>query len=376
MGDWAFIRLPGGRQALTLCGRRGFFEAGARPERWTSCRSGAKDGPMSGSHGAPGTIDPAHSAAVTRRITAWSVLVAAVLILLKGLAVWASGSVAVLSSLADSSLDLVASLITFGAVRYAAAPPDAEHRFGHGKAEAVASLVQAALVFASAALVGREAVQRLMHPAPVTQGLWGVAVMIASIVLTSLLVTAQGRALRQTGSVAVSGDRAHYFADLTSNAVALLGVAGAAWLGIVWLDAAAGLFVCAWLLWGAFQVLRSAADHLLDKGLDPQALARIAGLATADDAVIGVHQLRTRVSGPVVLIQMHMDLDPALPLTRAHAIMVAAENRILAEFPAADILIHPDPRGRAEPHGGAFSETAAEHAPAAPGEADAGGRAG
>jgi cation diffusion facilitator family transporter len=318
---------------------------------------------MSG-HATPGTIDPALSAAVTRRITALSVATAVVLILLKAFALWVSGSVAILSSLADSGLDLVASLITFGAVRYAAVPPDAEHRFGHGKAEAVASLVQAALVFASAALVGREAIERLMHPVAVSQGGWAVGVMAVSILLTGALVAAQGRALKRAGSVAVEGDRAHYAADLAGNGVALAGVAGAAWLGLPWLDAAAGLLVCVWLLWGAFGVLRSAADHLLDKGLVREQQARIAALAVDDPAVIGVHQLRTRVSGPVVLIQMHMDLDPKLSLERAHEIMLAAENRILAEFPAADILIHPDPRGRAGPHGGAFSETAEEHASA------------
>lgn len=316
---------------------------------------------MSGSHSAPGTTSPAVTAAVTRAITAWSVATATVLIALKAFALWQSGSVAILSSLADSALDLVASLITFWAVRYAAAPPDAEHRFGHGKAEAVASLVQAALVFASAALVGREAIDRLLNPVAVAQGGWAVAVMAVSIVLTGLLVSAQTRALKQAGSVAVEGDRAHYFADLAGNAVALIGVAGAAWLNLPWLDAAAGILVCLWLLWGAFGVLRSAADHLLDRGLEPTQQARIAALAADSEAVIGVHQLRTRVSGPVVMIQMHMDLDPRLSLEAAHEVMLAAEDRILAEYPAADILIHPDPRGRAGPHGGAFSETADEH---------------
>lgn len=317
---------------------------------------------MSGQHSAPGTTAPAVSAAITRQITIWSVVVAALLIAMKGAAFAASGSVAMLSSLADSGLDLVASLITFWAVRYAAAPPDAEHRFGHGKAEAVASLVQAALVFASAALVGREAVIRLMDPVPVQHGGWAVAVMAGSIVLTGLLVMAQDRALKQTGSVAVQGDRAHYLADLTSNGVAMVGIAGAAWLNIPALDAVAGLFVCAWLLWGAFGVLRTAADHLLDKGLEPQARSRIAELAVDDPEITGVHQLRTRIAGPYIMIQMHMDLDPGLTLEQAHDIMVRAENRILAEFPAADILIHPDPRGTAEPHGGAFRETAAAHA--------------
>jgi cation diffusion facilitator family transporter len=312
-------------------------------------------------HATPGTTAPSEAAAATRRATGLSVLTALTLIVVKAIAWRASDSVALLSSLADSGLDLLASIFTFGAVRYAVVPPDAEHRFGHGKAEAFASLVQAGLVFASAALVGREAVARLLRPEPIQHGAWAIAVMAASIVLTGLLVMAQTRALRTTGSVAVSGDRAHYFADLGSNLAALVGIAGAAFFGLEILDPIAGLLVALWLVWGAVGVLREAADHLMDKGLPVEARARIVELATADPRIAGVHQLRTRVSGPYVMVQMHADLDPSLTLEAAHHIMVEAENRILEEFPAADILIHPDPRGRAEPHGGAFRESAAAH---------------
>jgi cation diffusion facilitator family transporter len=314
-------------------------------------------------HALPGSTSLAESAAATRRATLYSVTVATVLIALKLVAWRASGSVALLSSLADSGLDLIASLITFGAVRYAVVAPDAEHAFGHGKAEAFSSLIQAALVFASAALVGREVVLRLFHPEPVGDGLIATAVMAASVVLTGLLVALQTQALKKTRSVAIAGDRAHYFADLGGNLVGLVGVAAAAWLHILWLDSAAGLFIVAWLVWGAIGVFREAADQLMDKGLDASACARIRDLAQADPRMLGVHELRTRVSGPYVMVQMHADLDPALTIEAAHEIMVAAENRILAEFPAADILIHPDPRGRAARHGGPFVEAPHTHEP-------------
>jgi cation diffusion facilitator family transporter len=307
-------------------------------------------------HAKPGVTPPGDSAAAVRRITLLSVAAAAVLILAKAIAFAASGSVALLASLADSGLDLVASLATFFAVRYAAAPPDAEHRFGHGKAEAFASLFQAALVFASAALVGREAVDRLLHPQPVEQGAAAIAVMIFSILVTGLLVQAQSRALRTAGSLAVKGDRAHYMADLASNLAAAVGIAGAAFMGWAAADAVAGLFVAAWLIWGAVGVLREASTHLMDQELNAESRQRVVALALEDPRLLGVHQLRTRASGPYVHIQMHADLDPALTLEAAHAIMIAAEKRILTAFPAADILIHPDPRGRAEPHGGLFGE--------------------
>lgn len=299
------------------------------------------------------------SAVLTRRATSLSVLVAAILIVIKGFAWWQSGSVSMMASLADSSLDLVASLATFFAVRYATAPPDAEHRFGHGKAEAFASLLQGGLVFASAALIGQEAFNRLTHPEPIQQEGWAMVVMVASIVLTLALITAQSRVLKQTGSVAVSGDRAHYAADLASNAISLIGIAAASLF--VQADAVAGLVIAAWLVWGAVGVFSEASVQLMDRELPDDQRARIISLITQGGQIMGVHQLRTRASGPFVHIQMHADLDPKLSLAEAHDVMIAAENRVLVEFPTADILIHPDPRGLAEPHGGAFAEMAASH---------------
>ncbi|PIB90138.1 cation diffusion facilitator family transporter [Caulobacter sp. FWC2] len=295
--------------------------------------------------------------AATRRVALLSVAVAAVLILVKAIAWRMSGSVAILASLSDSALDLVASLITVYAVRYAAEPPDAEHRFGHGKAEAFSSLMQGGLVFASGALIGREAIDALLHPRPVQHGLAGVVVMIVSIGLTLALITAQTRVVKASGSIAISGDRAHYAADLASNAVALVGVGAAAWLGLAWIDSAAGLVVALWLIWGAIGVFREASAQLMDKELPETERERIVLLATADPRMLGVHQLRTRASGPYVHMQMHADLAADISLAEAHTIMVAAENRLLEAFPSADIIIHPDPRGLAERHGGLFADT-------------------
>ena len=307
---------------------------------------------------APHNLSLAESAALTRRITLLSVATATLLVSIKAVAWLASGSVALLASMADSGLDLVASLATFFAVRYATAPPDAEHRFGHGKAEAFASLMQAGLVFASAALVTREAIARFLDPQPVAQGGWAIGVMAFSILVTAGLVYAQSQVLKKTTSVAVAGDRAHYFSDLASNLAALLGIAGAAFAGLTWLDPVAGLVVAGLLIWAAIGVFREAANQLMDHELPDEDRAEIRRLAQDDPRVMNIHQLRTRASGPYVHIQMHMELDPDLTLEAAHRVVVDAERRLLTAFPAADILIHPDPRGRAEPHGGAFGETA------------------
>jgi len=301
-------------------------------------------------------LSVAETAKLTRRVTLLSVGVALVLVTIKAVAWQASGSVALLASMADSGLDLAASLATFFAVRYAAAPPDAEHRFGHGKAEAFASLVQGGLVFASAALIGQEAVRNLLAPTALSHEGWAVAVMAVSIVLTGLLIAAQGRVLKATASVAVAGDRAHYATDLASNGVALLGVAASGLLGLNHLDAVAALVVAALLLWGAISVFREASNQLMDKELPQADRDQIVALVTADPRLTDVHQLRTRASGPYVHMQLHVDLDPKLSLEEAHAVIVAAEKRVLAVFPRADIIMHPDPRGSAEPHGGAFAE--------------------
>jgi len=301
-------------------------------------------------------LSAAETAVLTRRITLLSVATALVLVVVKALAWLASDSVAMLASMADSGLDLVASLVTFFAVRYAVTPPDAEHRYGHGKMEAFASLVQAGLVFASAALIGQEAIGHLIRQQPVQNEGWAMAVMGVSLVLTAMLVLAQGRVLKQANSVAVSGDRAHYFSDFAANIAAMLGLGAVAVTGWTGYDALAGMAVAALLLWAAINVFRESSSQLMDRELSDEARQEIVRLATDAPQVLGVHQLRTRASGPYVHIQMHIDLDPDLSLEAAHNLVIAAESRVLGAFPAADIIIHPDPRGRAEPHGGAFAE--------------------
>lgn len=298
------------------------------------------------------------AARAVRNVTRMSLAVAVILVALKVFGWSASGSVSLLASLLDSGLDLIASLAVFMAVRWAAQPADDSHRYGYGKAEAFAGLLQAGLVLASALFVGWEAIDRILTPRAVVNGGWAAAVMVISIILTGALVVAQTRALRLSRSLAVKGDRAHYSADLASNAVALIGVGSSAFLGAAPLDAAAGLIVAVWLLWGAGTVLKEAAEHLLDRALPAEMQAEITALVLADSRIKGMHQLRTRASGPVWLIQMHIDLDPKLTLEKAHNIVVEAEDRILAAYPHADILIHPDPKGRARAHGGAYGEPA------------------
>ena len=280
---------------------------------------------------------------ITRRITTLSVGVAVVLIVLKSFALGASGSVSIMASLTDSALDLIASLATFFAVRWAAADPDAEHPYGHGKAEGLASLVQSGIVLASAFFIGFEAIKRIFRPEQVTGGMWAIAVMAISMAITGWLIWQQGRAIRQTGSLAVEGDRAHYAADLAANLVVLIGVGSGALLNAPGLDALAGLVVAIWLAWGAIGLLRKSADHLLDGVAPAEDRNTVVALVLEDDRISNVHQLRIRKAGQVLMVQMHIDLDGKLSLKDAHDIVVAAERRVMAAYPRVDIIIHADP---------------------------------
>lgn len=294
---------------------------------------------------------PMEAATITRRVAMLSVATAFVLVVLKAIAWGMSDSVAILSSLADSSLDGAASLFTLMAVSYAAMPPDEEHRYGHGKAEGFAAIFQAMLVGVSASLIAIEAVGHFLNPEPITHSWFALAVMAISIGLTLALVWAQTRAIRQTGSVATKGDRAHYMADIAANGAVIGGIIAAGFLGLKWADPLIGLAVAIWLAFSALDVARDGIDQLLDRELSDEARAQIAKLAMDGTGLLDVHQLRTRASGPWVHIQFHAEMPANLTLIEAHAMMVRAENAILKEFPAADVTIHPDPRGHAEAHG-------------------------
>ncbi|MEM9739038.1 MAG: cation diffusion facilitator family transporter [Pseudomonadota bacterium] len=299
----------------------------------------------------PGGLRVGDAARITRTIALLSVATASILVALKLWAWLSSGSVSMFASLADSGLDGFASLFTLLAVSYAAVPPDTQHRYGHGKAEGFAAIIQAMLVGVSATLVAVEAFARLRSPEPIVESTLALAVMGVSTALTLALIWAQSRAIAQTGSVATKGDRAHYAADLAANAAVIGGITLATFTGLGWADPSVGFLVALWLAWSALDVARSGWDQLLDREVSDAARERIRALALSSGVLLDIHALRTRTSGPYIHVQFHAEMPPHLSLIEAHEAMVEAERAILAEFPAADVLIHPDPRGRAEAHG-------------------------
>ena len=274
-----------------------------------------------------------------------SVAVASTLVVLKIWAWQATGSIALLGSLADSLLDLIASVITFVAVRFALTPADREHRFGHGKSEGLAGLVQGLIIIGSAAFVGFRAVERLIAPRQIDDPAVGYAVMGASLALTIGLVLLQRHVIRQTGSLAIRSDSAHYSADITMNLAVIVAIALNNRLGWLYADPILGLVVVALISISAIGIVRSALQDLLDHELPNADRLLIKRLAIEHREVLGVHDIRTRSSGLRQFIQLHLELDPRLTLDRVHAISDEIDRRIRIEFPAAEVLIHADPHG-------------------------------
>lgn len=274
-----------------------------------------------------------------------SVCVALVLIGLKAWAWSQTDSVSLLSSLADSVLDILASLITLFAVAYALTPADREHRFGHGKSEGVAGLLQAVIVSMSAIYVAVEALLRLLEPAPLRAPAVGMTVMVVAMFLTGGLVLYQRWVAKRTGSLAIAADATHYQADLATNAAVLVAITLTAFTDWYWIDPVVGLGVVIFILLSVVSIVRQSLDVLLDRELSVDERSRINAIARQHPQVRGVHDLRTRSSGPAQFIQFHLELDPELTLAQAHEISDEVELAVEEAFPQAEVLIHTDPHG-------------------------------
>ncbi|MSP50029.1 MAG: cation diffusion facilitator family transporter [Alphaproteobacteria bacterium] len=284
-----------------------------------------------------------------RQATYAAVAVALTLIAVKTFAWLATGSVTVLSSLVDSLLDAAASLVNLVAVRQALEPADAEHRFGHGKAEPLAALAQSAFIGGSAVLILLEAVSRLIEPKPIDNVAIGIGVMVFSVIVTFALLRFQAYVVRRSGSVAIRADSLHYAGDALMNGSVITSLVLSAWLGISWLDPLFGAGIAAYLVKTAIGIGRQALDMLMDRELPDGDRHRIEEIVRGHPEVLAVHDLRTRGSGLKIFIQLHMVLPAELSLSRAHVISDAVEAKLLEAFPGAEILIHQDPTDAAEP---------------------------
>ncbi|MGB5178650.1 MAG: cation diffusion facilitator family transporter [Gammaproteobacteria bacterium] len=274
--------------------------------------------------------------------TTASVATAGVLIAVKLVAWLLTGSVSVLASLIDSLMDAAASLINFFAVRYSLTPADDEHRFGHGKAESLAGLAQAAFIAGSAVFLVMHAIDRMLHPRPIEAMLVGIAVMIFAIVATLVLLAIQRYVVRRTGSMAIRADSLHYMTDVLTNVsiIAALLFVSFGWESS---DSIFAIGIAAYILYSAWQIAHDAFHLLMDRELPEEERQGILQVVQTHAQVCGVHDLRTRQSGATKFVQLHLELDEDLSLKAAHSIGDEVVEAICAAFPTAHVTIHQDP---------------------------------
>lgn len=293
----------------------------------------------------PARLTPEKMAWLMRSATIASVSTAVILIVAKMFAWWLGGSVSVLASLADSLMDSLASLLNLMAVRYALQPADNEHRFGHGKAEFLAGLGQALFIGGSAIFLLFQGVDRLLHPQPLQSVGLSVGVMAFSMTATCALLLWQRHVVRLTHSMAIKADALHYASDLFSNAGVILAL-GLAWMGFSFFDPIFAIGIGAMIGYSAVKIAMEAIDHLLDKELPEEIQREIETIAMSFDEVQGVHGIRTRQSGHIKVIQMHLEMDGDMPLRDSHALAEQVEDALRDAFPGADVIIHQDPYHR------------------------------
>lgn len=298
---------------------------------------------MSGGH-------DSHAArsSLTLKAALASVAMATALVGLKGWAAWTTGSTAMLGSLADTALDLLASVITLIGVRVAAQPADDDHRFGHGKAEAVVALFQVVIISISALGIGWRAVERLRSGAVTAEAEYGIAVSVIAIVATLGLIAYQRMVVRRTGSVAIKADNLHYTSDLALNAAVIVALVLESYVGLHGADPLFGVLIAGWLIYGAWSSASHVLDELMDKEWPAERKRAFIEVAMRIPEAVGIHDLRTRTSGAHEFVQFHLWMKGDLTLNQVHEVMDRVEDELLKEFPGVEILIHPDPEGHSD----------------------------
>src|SRR6201994_2813686 len=285
------------------------------------------------------------AAGLMRRAAVASVGVSLFLVAVKAFAYFASHSVAMLASLADSALDLFTASLNLLAIHQSLTPADAEHRFGHGKAEPLAGLAQGAFIAGSASFLIFQAISRLIYPEAVEAGATALIVMLVSIIAGIWLVFYQRSVVAKTGSVAIAADKLHYMGDIATNAGVIVALVLAAGLKMELADPIIAIAVACVLIWSAWGVFRQSYDQLMDRELPDDERSKIKQIVRAHPEVRNMHDLRTRAAGVHTFIQFHIELDAHISLTRAHEVSDQVEHELCAAFPRAEVIIHQDPAG-------------------------------
>lgn len=278
-----------------------------------------------------------------------SIAVAMLLVGLKAWAAFSTGSTAMLGSLADTVLDLVASVATLAGVWVAAQPADEKHRFGHGKAEALAAMFQVVLISISALTLAFRSAQQWLAGTRPEGAEGGIAVSVIAMAATLALLAWQRHVIRKTGSLAISTDHVHYQSDLLLNLAVIAALALDQYAGVAGADPFFGLAIALWLGWGAWGASQAAVDQLMDHEWNQERRATFLAAVARHPEIKGLHDLRTRTSGNRDFVQFHLAVNPEMTIRQAHVVMDEVEAILAKEFPGVEILIHPDPEGHIDP---------------------------
>jgi ferrous-iron efflux pump FieF len=290
-------------------------------------------------------LENGHKARLMKLATSASVLVAAILISIKGLAWWQTGSVAMLGSLLDSVLDGAAAVINLLFVRRAVQPASHRYRFGHGKAEPVGGMFQAIIIGASALFLIAECVRRLLEPAMPENSQLGILIMIIASLLVGLLVLFQRFVVKRTGSLIVSADALHGVGDVGINLGVIVALLVSTRFDAPYVDPVVGIVLAGVLIGGAWGIGSRAIKQLMDVEFSEDERQRIREIALEHPEVEDIHDLRTRRAGLSAFIQFHIELDGNMRLAQAHEIADEVELAVMQAFPDAEVLIHEDPEG-------------------------------
>ena len=264
-----------------------------------------------------------------------------------------TGSVSVIAEAVHSLLDLVAAMIAFFGIHMADQPPDEQHPFGHGKVENLSAVAEAGLILVAAGFVIYEAVNRLRTGATVELVEVGMAVMAVSMVVNILVSRRLYRVARATDSVALEADARHLTVDIYTSAGVFLGLLAVRLTGFYILDPIIALAVAVIILKAAYDVTRKSFGGLLDEKLPPEEEGLVkASIMEHGGELLGFHELRTRKSGSMRYIDLHLVMAKGASLEEAHRLCDYLESDIMQKLSNASVTIHCEPASENEHAGG------------------------
>lgn len=292
---------------------------------------------------------------IAHRMALASIPIGVVVIGVKLLSWYVSGSVALFSDALEGLVNVAAAVITFGAVRFAAVPPDHNHPYGHGKAELFAAVIEGALIVLAALGILYEAGGALLHPVHLQAAWLGLGVNLIATVINFVWSLALKRAGQRHRSAALRADAAHLMADVVTSVGVTLGVAAAVITGWQILDPIVAALVALHVLWSGFKVISHSVDGLMDIAVTPELMERIEAVIHANGrGAIEAHDLKSRATGVLNFLEFHLVVPGDMSVREAHDICDRIELALRVDMPELQVTIHVEPASKAKREGVMF----------------------